>query len=48
MARDTDSGEVLLSINGDELFTPGSTAKVFTVATALDVLGPEYRFVRPV
>lgn len=48
MARDTDSGEVLLSMNGDELFTPGSTTKVFTVATALDVLGPDYRFVTPV
>ncbi|WFN35566.1 D-alanyl-D-alanine carboxypeptidase/D-alanyl-D-alanine-endopeptidase [Methanogenium sp. S4BF] len=48
MARDTDSGEVLLSLNGDELFTPGSTTKVFTVATALDVLGPDYRFVTPV
>ena len=48
MARDTDSGEVLLSMNGGELFTPGSTTKVFTVATALDVLGPDYRFVTPV
>ena len=48
MARNSDSGEVLLSMNGDELFTPGSTTKVFTVATALDVLGPDYRFVTPV
>lgn len=48
MARDTSTGEVLLSMNGDRLFTPGSTTKVFTVSTALDVLGPDYRFRTPV
>ena len=34
----------VLSLNGDRLFVPGSTTKVVTMATALDVLGPDFRF----
>jgi D-alanyl-D-alanine carboxypeptidase/D-alanyl-D-alanine-endopeptidase (penicillin-binding protein 4) len=48
MAKDMNSGEVLLSHNIDKMFTPGSTTKVFTVTTALDILGPDYRFKTPV
>jgi len=48
MAQDLDSGEVVLAMNDDMLFTPGSTTKVFTVSTVLETLGPDYRFVTPV
>lgn len=47
-AVDLDTGEALLSMNGDQLFTPGSTTKVFTVTTALEKLGRDYRFKTPV
>lgn len=30
--------------NGDQLFVPGSTTKLLTVGTALNLLGPDYRF----
>ena len=39
-----DTHEVLLAINGDKLFVPGSTTKLVTTATALDALGASYRF----
>ncbi|UUX93928.1 D-alanyl-D-alanine carboxypeptidase/D-alanyl-D-alanine endopeptidase [Methanoplanus endosymbiosus] len=48
MAKDMNSGEVLVSHNAEQMFTPGSTTKVFTVTTALDTLGPDYRFKTPV
>ncbi|TAJ45462.1 D-alanyl-D-alanine carboxypeptidase/D-alanyl-D-alanine endopeptidase [Methanofollis fontis] len=48
MVRDTATGDVLLAMNEDQLFTPGSTTKVFTVSTALQTLGPDYRFSTPV
>lgn len=38
-----DSGRVLFSVNGDKLFLPASTAKLFTGALALDRLGPDFR-----
>ena len=39
-----DSKKVLYEKNGQQLFTPGSTTKLFTVGTALHLLGPDYRF----
>jgi D-alanyl-D-alanine carboxypeptidase/D-alanyl-D-alanine-endopeptidase (penicillin-binding protein 4) len=39
-----DTHEQLLAINADKLFVPGSTTKLSTTATALDVLGGDYRF----
>jgi len=48
MAKDMNSGEVLVSHNVNKMFTPGSTTKVFTVTTALEILGPDYRFKTPV
>ena len=39
-----DTHETLLSINADKLFVPGSTTKLLTTATAMDALGPDYRF----
>lgn len=45
---DVNSGEVLLANRPDEMVFTASTAKLFTVATALDVLGPNYRVTTPV
>ena len=39
-----DTHEVLLAINGNKLFVPGSTTKLVTTATALDALGANHRF----
>jgi D-alanyl-D-alanine carboxypeptidase/D-alanyl-D-alanine-endopeptidase (penicillin-binding protein 4) len=39
-----DEGKVIYSWNPDELFVPGSTTKILTVGTALELLGPEFRF----
>src|SRR5260370_29112398 len=37
-------GRVLVSRNGDKLFTPASNMKVYTTAVALDLLGANYRW----
>ena len=34
----------MFALNGDKLFTPGSTTKLLTEGTALHLLGPDYRF----
>ena len=34
----------VLSLNANRLFVPGSTTKVVTMATALETLGPDFRF----
>jgi D-alanyl-D-alanine carboxypeptidase/D-alanyl-D-alanine-endopeptidase (penicillin-binding protein 4) len=39
-----DEGKVIYAANADELFVPGSTTKILTVGTALEALGPEFRF----
>jgi len=39
-----DTGSVLVAINADKLFTPGSTTKLLTEGAALELLGPDYRF----
>jgi PBP4 family serine-type D-alanyl-D-alanine carboxypeptidase len=39
-----DGGKVIYSLNADELFVPGSTTKILTVGTALELLGPDFRF----
>lgn len=41
---DIASGRVLASHNGNRLFVPGSTTKVVTMATAMEVLGADHRF----
>ncbi len=41
-AYDTDTGEVLLDINGGVPFRPASTVKALTALAALEYLGPEY------
>ncbi len=42
------SGKVLLSQNQSKMFDPGSTMKVYSVSSALRVLGPSYKFRTPV
>src|ERR1700733_6060097 len=39
-----DTQKPLFVLNGDKLFTPGSTTKLLTEGTALHLLGPDYRF----
>jgi D-alanyl-D-alanine carboxypeptidase/D-alanyl-D-alanine-endopeptidase (penicillin-binding protein 4) len=39
-----DTQKTLFALNGDKLFTPGSTTKLLTEGTALHLLGPDYRF----
>ncbi len=45
---DLNSGEVVFERNADKLFVPASTTKLFSVASALDALGADYRFLTPV
>src|ERR1043165_7311924 len=39
-----DSGRVLFESNAEKLLRPASNMKIYTVATALDRLSPDYRF----
>ncbi|MGH9467760.1 MAG: D-alanyl-D-alanine carboxypeptidase/D-alanyl-D-alanine endopeptidase [Terriglobales bacterium] len=41
---DLSRHQVLFDHNGERWFTPASNAKLFTLATALSLLGPNYRF----
>lgn len=41
--RDADSGERIVDIRPHHLMTPASTLKVFTTATALEIISPETR-----
>jgi len=45
---DRDSGEVLLSQRPDEMVFTGSTAKLFTIGTLYDTIGPDTRLTTPV
>lgn len=42
--RNHSTGELLYQVNGDVPRIPASNLKLLTAATALNVLGPEYRF----
>lgn len=43
--REMESGNVLYSKNGEMMIRPASTHKLLVSAAALDLLGPDYRFV---
>lgn len=45
---DVESGALVSSLGADELFFTGSVRKLFSVAEALDLLGPGHRFTTPV
>lgn len=40
--------KILYALNADKLFVPGSVTKLVTEGTAMDLLGPDYRFRTPV
>ncbi|MES2789434.1 MAG: D-alanyl-D-alanine carboxypeptidase/D-alanyl-D-alanine-endopeptidase [Planctomycetota bacterium] len=44
---DLDSGNTIYELNGDKLFAPASTTKLYSCAAALDALGANYRFETP-
>lgn len=41
---DLEAGKPLYRVNGDRFFVPASTTKLLSVGTALELLGPDYRF----
>lgn len=45
---DLESGETVYQWQPEKLFAPASTTKLYSVAAALEVLGPDYRFETPV
>ena len=47
-AKDSVTGEVLYDYHSDQLFLPGSTTKLFSVAALLKAYGDNYRFKTPV
>lgn len=43
-----DTGQPVYTYNAQKLFVPGSTTKLVTEGTALELLGPDYRFHTPI
>src|SRR3984893_11284572 len=39
-----DANKPIYTLNADKLFVPGSTTKLITMGSALQLLGPDYRF----
>ena len=48
IVMDAGTGEVLYSLQPDVLSLTGSVRKLFSVGTALNAIGPDYRFETPV
>ncbi|MGC9516157.1 MAG: D-alanyl-D-alanine carboxypeptidase/D-alanyl-D-alanine endopeptidase [Methanomicrobiales archaeon] len=46
--EDEDTGEIIYQANSNEMYVPGSTAKLFITSAALNSFGPDYRFETPV
>lgn len=47
-AKDSATGEVIYDYNSNQLFLPGSTTKIFSVAALLQAYGDDYRYKTPV
>jgi D-alanyl-D-alanine carboxypeptidase/D-alanyl-D-alanine-endopeptidase (penicillin-binding protein 4) len=45
---DSQTGQTIYACNPDHLFFPASTTKLYSCATALAALGPDYKFETPV
>ncbi len=45
--QDQKTGNVLASQNGQSMFDPGSTMKLYSTSTVLRLYGPNYRFTTP-
>lgn len=43
-AVDLDTGKTIYSFNSEKFFTPASNTKLFTTASALALIGPDYKF----
>ena len=48
LAIDLKTGEVRHELNADKLFAPASVTKCYSVASALDALGADFRFETPI
>lgn len=48
LVKDTVTQEILYEKNSNQLFLPGSTTKIFTVAALIQAYGDDYRFKTPV
>lgn len=48
LVRDANTKEVLYEKNSNQFFVPGSTTKIFTVASFLEAYGSDYRFKTPI
>ncbi|MFO7567266.1 MAG: D-alanyl-D-alanine carboxypeptidase/D-alanyl-D-alanine-endopeptidase [Enhygromyxa sp.] len=44
LITETETGNTVFELNAGKLFIPASVMKVVTSATALEILGPDYRF----
>lgn len=42
--KDLETGEIVVSHNADKSFTPASVMKLVTTATAIEILGADYRY----
>ncbi len=48
LVEDLGTGKVVYGLHPENMFIPGSTTKLYTVAAALDSLGKDYRFKTPI
>ena len=44
LVTDSESGDVEFSLEPDTFMIPGSNAKLYSMSTLLDALGPDHRF----
>ncbi|MCD4783328.1 MAG: D-alanyl-D-alanine carboxypeptidase/D-alanyl-D-alanine-endopeptidase [Candidatus Eremiobacteraeota bacterium] len=46
--KELESGRILFELNADKMFVPASTTKIFSVYSAIETLGADYKFKTPV